>query len=90
MGGDKIPGPLDGIQNIERELAMARVLYTASFGKLDKVARAVLDSNRGSFLYLFARTWLQADVENKTLLRPIWAILIGKYGLEEELKRGHG
>lgn len=87
MGGDRIPGPLDSIQDLEAELERIQKQYSADFGHLDKVARAVLYSSRGHFVRLFVQAWLAASADNKTLLKPVFMILIDRYGLEAELKK---
>jgi len=74
------------VSDVDRELAMARVQYLAEFGRLDDVAQAMLPSRHDRFVRLFAQTWLQADVENKRLLKPTWAVIIEKYHLEEDLE----
>ena len=74
------------MSDVEREIALMQASSLAEFGRLDDVARAMLDSGHGRFVRLFAQTWLQGSVENKRLLKPTWAVIIEKYGLEEDLE----
>ena len=50
----------------------------------DEIARFVLKSEHGGFLKKMADAWLQADPENKAILRGAWAEIIVKYDLNVE------
>uniref|UniRef100_A0A6M3JHB1 Uncharacterized protein n=1 Tax=viral metagenome TaxID=1070528 RepID=A0A6M3JHB1_9ZZZZ len=62
------------------------VEYTAEFGRLDDVARAIVYGSRGSFLKAFANAWLRADPFNKRILREAWEEIIEKYDLVQDLR----
>lgn len=73
-------------RKVQEALDRARTSWIAEFGRLDEIAVDVYHGKRGGFLKKFADAWLHAEACNKRLIKPMWAALIRKYGLEEDPK----
>jgi len=60
---------------------MSEANIMSNYKDLDKIAFDVYHGEHNHFLKSFARAWLQADPENKSILAPAWNVLIEKYKL---------
>ena len=73
-----------GIDAVPGEEEAPGLGFTTSFEVLDKVAMDVVDDpSRGGFIRAFAGAWLEADAENKEIMRPAWLAIIDRHSLSE-------
>lgn len=73
--GGLIMGPRTYIQSEEK--------YKAEVERLTVVASGVVNSGYCKFFRTLADAWLQADKDNKRILKPAWEAIVMKYSLRE-------